>query len=147
MNELAEALMVVHASNFALYLKAQNYHWNTEGDDFPMYHAFFGEFYEDVYGANDKLAELIRTLDEYAPGSLSSFAKRSKVADETGNPDNKTKIRNLYTDNQILLSELLNAYRLAERFSKIGISNALQDRIETHEKHAWMLRVMTKGAE
>lgn len=145
MNELIEALKTAHSTNFALYLKAHNYHWNVEGSDFPMYHAFFSDFYEEVFDANDKLAELIRTLDDYAPGSLSEFSKRSSIADETGHPSTGQMIGKLYTDNQSLLSDLTIAYKIAEKFSEFGISNALQDRIEAHKKHAWMLRSMLKG--
>lgn len=145
MNELIEALKTAHATNFALYLKAHNYHWNVEGSDFPMYHSFFSDFYEEVFDANDVLAELIRTLDEYAPGSLSEFSKRSAISDETGHPDVKQMVGNLFAGNQTLITELTTVYKIAERFSEFGISNAIQDRIEAHKKHAWMLRSMLKG--
>ena len=147
MNELVEALKSLHASNFALYLKAHNFHWNVEGDDFPMYHSFFSDYYEEVFDATDVIAELIRTLDEYAPGSLSEFLKRSSVKDETGHLTTDQMIRILFADNQSVIAELTAAYKIAERFSEFGISNALQDRITAHKKHAWMLRSMTKGNE
>ncbi len=147
MNELIEALKTALATNFALYLKAHNYHWNVEGDDFPMYHDFFGKFYEEVFDANDILAELIRTLDDYAPGSLSEFSRRSAIGDETGQPNTNQKIRNLFTDNQTMLGELINTYKVAEKYSEFGVSNAIQARIESHKKHAWMLRSMLKGDE
>ena len=145
MNELIEALKTVQATNFALYLKAHNYHWNVEGSDFPMYHSFFSSFYEEVHGAVDTIAELIRTLDEYAPGSLIEFSKRSNITDELGHPGVQQMVGNLFAGNQTLITDLVAAYKLAEKFSEFGISNALQDRIEAHKKHAWMLRSMLKG--
>ena len=145
MNELIEALKTVQATNFTLYLKAHNYHWNVEGSDFPMYHSFFGSFYEEVFGAVDTIAELIRTLDEFAPGSLVEFSKRSNITDELGHPGIQQMVGNLFAGNQTLLTDLIAAYKLAEKFSEFGILNALQDRIEAHKKHAWMLRSMLKG--
>lgn len=145
MNDLIDSLKEVQSSTFAFYLKAHNYHWNVEGDKFPMYHDFFGDLYTEAHSAVDKLAELIRTLDEYAPGSLGEFSKRTVVADETSVPDVKQMVINLFSDNQKLLNSLTNAYKLAEKYSEYGISNALQDRIETHKKHAWMLRATSKG--
>jgi starvation-inducible DNA-binding protein len=71
MMELVEALKKAQATTFALYLKAHNFHWNVEGPDFAQYHSFLGDFYEEVFGAVDTIAELIRTLDAYAPGSVS----------------------------------------------------------------------------
>ena len=66
---LAENLKVLLASVNSLSIKAQNFHWNVEGDNFPQYHEYFGNFYEEVYSAVDKIAEYIRTLDSYSPGS------------------------------------------------------------------------------
>lgn len=147
MNELAEALKTLHATNFALYLKAHNFHWNVEGSDFPMYHNFFSEFYEEIFGAVDTIAELIRTLDEYAPGTLGEFSKRSNVSDSITGLLPEQMVRVLFSDNQIVINDLMVTYKIAEKYSEFGISNAIQDRIEAHKKHAWMLRSMLKGDE
>lgn len=146
MNELIEALKTAHATTFAFYLKAHSYHWNVESDDFPMYHDFFGKLYEDAFGAVDTIAELIRTLDVYAPSSFRELMNYSVIEDsDVTVPEDEDMVSNLFRFNQITLNELTNAYKLAERFSEFGISNAIQDRIEIHKKHAWMLRSMTKG--
>ena len=68
---LADNLKVLLATSYAFVIKAQNFHWNVEGDDFPQWHGFLGDLYEDVYGAVDLLAENIRKLDAYAPCVLS----------------------------------------------------------------------------
>lgn len=144
MNELIDSLKAAHASNFAFYLKAHNFHWNVEDDDFPMYHEFFGNLYEEVYSAVDKIAELIRTLDEFAPGNLNLISSMSVIPEDINIPSAEEMVRILFMDNQRLLSALIETYKLAEKYSEFGVSNAIQDRIEAHKKHAWMLRSMLK---
>jgi starvation-inducible DNA-binding protein len=144
MMELIEALKKAQATTFSLYLKAHNFHWNVEGPDFAQYHSFLGGFYEEVFGAVDTIAELIRTLDAYAPGSFSRFQQLSTIEDELTVPKGIVMIARLYSDNQRVLATLTDAYRMAESAGKLGVSNAIQDRITIHEKHGWMLRSFTK---
>lgn len=144
MNELTNALAKALADSAAFYLKAQGFHWNVEGRYFPMYHKFLGKLYGEVYDAVDNIAELIRTLDVKAPAGISTLAKLSNISDSTASTCD-AMISELFSDNQQVLTSLMDAYRLSERFSEFGISNYLQDRIQAHKKHAWMLRAMTKG--
>lgn len=144
MNELIAALRAVHTSTFAFYFKAHGFHWNVEDKNFPMYHDFFGELYQEVFSAVDTLAELIRTLDEYAPGSINEVYSNSNIADKLIVGDAQSMVKGLFDSNQALLAIITRAYNLAEKYSEFGISNALQDRIEAHKKHAWMLRSMLK---
>jgi starvation-inducible DNA-binding protein len=144
MDELIEALKKVQATSFAFYLKAHNYHWNVEGHSFSEYHTFLGSLYEEVFAAVDTIAELIRTLDAYAPGSFSRFQQLSVIEDELSVPKGMVMIGRLYDDNQKMLVVLREAYRIAETVNSFGVSNALQDRITAHEKHGWMLRSFTK---
>ena len=109
-----------------------------------MYHEFLGDFYAEVFGAVDTIAELIRTLDAYAPGSFSRFQQLSTIEDELSVPKGIVMMARLYADNQRVIATLNDAYRMAESAGKLGISNALQDRITAHEKHGWMLRSFTK---
>ena len=146
MNELTNTLVKSLADSAAFYLKAQGFHWNVEGSDFPMYHDFFGELYSDVYGAVDTIAELIRTLDVKAPAGINTLSKLTGIADSTATTC-EAMIDELFKDNQVVLSSLTACYNQAERFSEFGISNFIQDRIQAHKKHAWMLRSMTKGGE
>ena len=140
MDTLVEQMKKVLAETFALYLKAHNYHWNVEGPDFPQYHEFFGNFYEEVYGAVDRIAEEIRALGSYAPGSFGRFKELSAIQDETSIPDHGTMVARLIVDNTTLLNTLNAAYKLAEQYNEIGLSNFLQDRYDAHKKHAWMLK-------
>ena len=140
MDTLVEQMKKVLAETFALYLKGHNYHWNVEGPDFPQYHEFFGDFYEEVYGAVDRIAEEIRALGSYAPGSFGRFKELSTIQDETSIPDHMTMVVRLNTDNNTLLNTISTAYKLAEQYNEIGLSNFLQDRYDAHKKHAWMLK-------
>jgi len=142
--ELVEALKKAQATSFAFYLKAHNFHWNVEGPDFAQYHDFLSNLYNEVFIAVDTIAELIRTLQAYAPGSLTRFKELSTIEDELSVPKALVMIARLNGDNQRLLIVLNEAYRIAEAADKFGISNAIQDRITAHEKHGWMLRSFTK---
>jgi starvation-inducible DNA-binding protein len=144
MEQLVEALKKAQATSFAFYLKAHNYHWNVEGHSFSEYHEFLKGLYEEVFGAVDTIAELIRTLDAYAPGSFTRFQQLSVIEDEVSVPKGLVMMARLYADNQRVLAVLTEAYRIAEDTNNFGVSNAIQDRITTHEKHGWMLRSFTK---
>ena len=142
--QLVEQMKVVLADSFAFYLKAHQYHWNVEGPDFPQYHEFLSNLYEEVYGSIDRIAEEIRSLGEYAPGSFSRFQQLSSIADSTSAPSAGEMFNTLASDNQIVLSSLMETYRLAEEYSEIGLSNFLQDRYDAHKKHAWMISSILK---
>jgi len=141
---LADTLRKLLADVFTLYFKTHSYHWNVEGPDFSQYHAFLGKLYEDIHGSVDNIAELIRTLNVYAPPSLARMMSYSSIEENDSVPDAKTMLINLRNDNDRILAVLYQTYDEAEKESSLGISNYLQNRIEAHEKHAWMLRSLTK---
>jgi len=144
MDDLVQQMKVVLASTFAFYLKTHNFHWNVEGPNFPQYHSHLDGLYNEVWGAVDAIAEHIRTLDAYAPGSLSRFSQLSVVDDQVNIPSAKAMFVELVSDNQKLLSELDKAYRIADSVEKNGLSNFLQDRIDIHAKHDWMLKAICR---
>ena len=144
METLQEIMKKVLADTFALYLKAHNYHWNVEGPDFQQYHEFFGNLYEELHGAVDPIAEQIRSLDIYAPGSFTRFMELSEIEDETSVPAGVEMARRLMTDNERVLATLNVAFKLADQFDKQGLADFIAGRIDTHSKHAWMLRSITK---
>lgn len=143
MNPLAEALKKALGDTFNFYLKAQYYHWNVEGINFHPLHELFGKIYEDAQGATDTIAELIRTLDVKAPGHKESSMVSSIMTDGDV-PDGGTMAANLEADNNLVIIALMSAYKVAEEQGEIGVSNSLQGRIETHQKHGWMLRATAK---
>jgi starvation-inducible DNA-binding protein len=145
MDELEQALKKAQADSYAFYLKAHYFHWNIEGVNFPQYHSFLKSLYEEVFAAVDTIAEGIRTLDIYVPGSFTRFKELTSIQDETTIPSAISMITKLKDDNEKVLDTLTKAYELAEEAKKYGISNLIQDRIETHEKHGWMLRSIIKA--
>ena len=140
MEQLVDAMKKVLADTFALYLKAHYFHWNVTGPNFPQYHAFLETIYSEVYGAVDRIAEEIRALNEYAPGSFERYKELSSIKDQTDIPAANEMIRVLMMDNLIVQQTLMDAYKLAEQYNEIGLSNFLQDRYDAHKKHGWMLR-------
>ena len=141
---LVDTLRKVIADSYVLYFKAHTYHWNIEGPDFVQYHDFLGEFYQEIFNSIDAYAELIRTMDQYAPTSLKRILDMSTIMEADGIPGAIDMIKNIERDNNVFLASLIQAYDEAEKASEFGISNYLQDRIQAHEKHAWMLRSITR---
>jgi len=132
------------ADTFAMYLKAHNYHWNVEGSNFPQYHDFFGNLYQELHGAVDPIAEEIRALDAYVPGSLSRFLELTEIEDELSIPNGVEMARRLMVDNQKVIMTLDIAFKLADELDQQGLADFIAGRLDTHKKHGWMLRSITK---
>ena len=144
MEQLIEQLKVILGTNFGLYLKAHNFHWNIEGNNFPQYHGFLDGFYNDVWGQSDDIAEHIRQLNAYAPGSFSRFLELSAVEEATTVPDALTMMTTLKMDNDRYIMQLRAGIVLADEANEPAVSNFLQDLLGAHQKKAWMLRSITK---
>ena len=144
MEQLIEQLKVILGTNFGLYLKSHNYHWNVEGNDFPQYHLFLNTFYNEVFLQKDLIAEHIRYLDAYAPGSFSRFMELSAVEDSTTVPDPLTMMITLKDDNDKYIMQLRAGIILAEQAGEPAVSNFLQELLGAHQKKAWMLRSTIK---
>lgn len=141
MDELITAMKAAFASEYAFYLKAQNFHWNVEGEYFPQYHQLFGDIYNEVGGAIDAFAENIRKLDAKTPGSFMALNRDSIVGGQEGDLDCHEMLQQLLLDSENLSLMLANVYNKAEAARKYGIANFLADRQDAHDKHSWMLRV------
>lgn len=144
MEELIDQMKTVLANTFSFYLKAHNFHWNVEGPNFSEYHKLFEVFYDDAWEAVDAIAEHIRTLDSYVPGSLGRFRELTQIADENNIPDAFGMIAKLESDNKKVIESLKIAQKQAEALGVVGIANFFQDRIDIHEKHGWMMRATIK---
>ena len=142
---LVDSVKIVLANNFALYLKAHYFHWNVEGPDFPQFHKFFKKLYIEVYSSIDHFAEEIRALDAYAPGSFNRYIELSQISGEDRILTPVEMLRQLQVDNQTMIASMNTAYILANAANEIGLSNFIQDRIDQHKKHAWMIRSFLKG--
>jgi starvation-inducible DNA-binding protein len=144
MDTLIEMMRKVLADSYAFQLKANNYHWNVEGPNFAQYHEFLGDLYEEVFGATDAIAEQIRALDAYAPGSFTRFLELTDIECETVIPAPLEMLTRLQSDNNRVIETLNIAFKLANEFDKQGLADFLAGRIDAHNKHGWMLRSFTK---
>ena len=140
MDELINKMNAFLANSYAFYLKAHFYHWNVQGSDFPMYHTFLGDLYEEVYDSVDDIAEHIRQLDGIPQNSPSMLKQNSELGEATKVKTSSEIFAELNTDVLKLISDTIELNRMSDRFSKIGLSNYIQDRNAAFEKHHWMIK-------
>ena len=136
---LTAALSRVLAETYTLYLKTQNFHWNVTGPSFHALHTMFGEQYQEMAPAIDELAERIRALGSPAPGSYREFAALSGIEEAGGRPDATDMVRLLAGDHEQVVETLARAVTTAEAAGDVPTADMLIARIQTHQKHAWML--------
>ena len=141
---LADAVKKVLADNIVFYFKAHSFHWNVTGSNFPQYHEFFGNVYEQVYGNVDRIAEEIRALGVMAPKNLASLIAASNLTENTEDLDATAMFNALSADNQKILAGLLACQKMAEAVNQVGLANYLQDLFDAHKKLAWMLSATLK---
>ena len=144
MEQLIEQMKVILGTNFGLYFKAHTFHWNVEGPDFAQYHGFLGDFYEAVFDQTDSLAEHIRALNSYAPTTLARMMELSKVQDIVAIPSPLIMMSELAQDNDKYIMELRTGIALADAADEPAVGNFLQDILDAHQKHGWMLKSFTR---
>jgi starvation-inducible DNA-binding protein len=144
MEQLIQQLKVILGTNFALYLKSHNYHWNIEGSNFPQYHSFLDGFYNDVWAQTDDIAEKLRQLDSYVPGSMARFLELTDIEESVNVPTALSMLSQLKTDNDRFIIHLRAGIAAAENANEPAVSNFLQDLLGAHQKKAWMLRSIVK---
>jgi starvation-inducible DNA-binding protein len=144
MEQLVNALKIAFASEYSFALKAQNFHWNTEGPDFYEFHLLFERIYDEVYGSIDAFAENIRKSGAYAPASLAKFSMLTTVEDENSVPEARGMAAELLADSDKLAQLMAMVYKMAEAAGEFGLANFLADRQDAHRKHSWFLRSMLK---
>jgi starvation-inducible DNA-binding protein len=143
---LADNLKTLLATNFAYYLKAHGFHWNVEGPDFGELHAFFQAIYEDAYSAIDPTAEYIRSLGEYAPGSMERFLELSVIPGQTKIPRARLMVEELLADSEIMVNLLDQCFAAATQENKQDVANFIAERLSQTNKFAWQLRATLKEA-
>ena len=144
MEELAASLKTLLGCTFAMYLKAQGFHWNVEGEDFHEFHDFFSDIYEDVYSAVDPTAENIRKCGQYAPFTLATLDRLSKVEDKKVSTDAIAMCVDLHDANEQVIKCLGEAMEKATSANEQGILNFLAGRDEMHKKWRWQLEATIK---
>lgn len=143
-NPLHETLRRALGTTFAFYLKAHGFHWNVEGPGFPQLHGLFGDIYQDSIAAVDRLAEELRIVRSYAPGSMGRMAKLSAIEDAPATMSAAAMLEMLLADSEKVLETLQAAYNAANGAGQLGLANYLQDRMSAHQKWAWMLRATAR---
>lgn len=139
-NKVAEVLKTVLANNYALYLKTQNYHWNVTGPNFKSLHELFEEQYNDLFTANDEIAERVRTLGEKVPATFGIFSNSAIIKDGDENADSSSMVKELAADQDLMIQSLKEALIAAQDADDEATIGLVVDRITIHEKAAWMLR-------
>lgn len=143
---LADSLKTLLASNFAYYLKAHGFHWNVEGPDFAQLHAFFSAIYEDAFDANDKIAEYVRTLEEYAPSSFERFQELSIIPGQTKVPRARLMLEELLADTQTMKDLVMQVFHEAQAEGREDIANFMAERQDSHGKYMWQIKSFLKDA-
>jgi starvation-inducible DNA-binding protein len=144
MEQLIEQMKIILGTNFGLYFKAHNFHWNVEGPNFAEYHGFLGNFYEAVFDQTDSIAEHIRALGSYTPTTLGRMMELSKVVDLVAIPSPLIMMSELANDNDKYIMELRTGIALADAADEPAVGNFLQDILDAHQKHGWMLKSFTR---
>lgn len=144
MEQLIEQMKIILGTNFGLYFKAHTFHWNVEGPDFAQYHGFLGDFYESVFDQTDDIAEHIRALGSYTPTSLARMIELSKIDELSAIPSALVMMSELSAANSAYILELRTGIALAEAADEPAVGNFLQDLLDKHQKHGWMLRSFTR---
>jgi starvation-inducible DNA-binding protein len=142
---IAEGISRVLADTYTLYLKTHNFHWNVEGPMFNTLHLMFETQYTELALAVDLIAERIRALGFPAPGSYREFAELSSVEDAAGRPSAMEMIAQLAKDQETVVRTARQVFALAAEARDEPTADLLTQRMQVHEKTAWMLRAMLAG--
>jgi len=141
--KIAEQLSRFLADSYTLYLKTHNFHWNVTGPMFNALHNMFEAQYTEQWNALDDIAERIRALGFNAPGSYEEFIKLSSIKEEPGltrAPDWREMVRQLVVGNEAVCRTARKAIDVADDGDDEPTEDLLIQRLQTHEKYAWMLR-------
>ena len=137
---IASALSRLLADTHVLYLKTHNYHWNVTGPMFQTLHLMFELHYNELWLATDLLAERIRALGFFAPGTYKEYAKLAAIEEEDGIPSATDMIRLLVRGHDTAARTARAALKISEDASDAPTADLLTQRLNIHEKTAWMLR-------
>lgn len=138
--EIAQGLSHLLADTYTLYLKTHNFHWNVTGPMFQTLHLMFEQQYNELALAVDLIAERIRALGFPAPGTYKEFANLSSIREEEGVPNAQEMIRKLVEGQEAVVRTARAIFPAVERSHDEPTADLLTQRMQVHEKTAWMLR-------
>jgi len=129
------------ADEYVLLTKTKNYHWNVEDPRFNDLHKFFDEQYELIATAIDEIAERVRAVGGKTRATLKEFLSSSQIREDVGSyPNADTMLENLLSDHEVIIKTLRKNINECQDLNDEGTANFLTDKMEEHEKMAWMLR-------
>jgi starvation-inducible DNA-binding protein len=139
---IAAGLSRLLADSYTLYLKTHNYHWNVTGPQFNTLHTMFEQQYTELAMAVDEIAERIRALGVVAPGSYKEFAELTSIDEAGGGESAEEMIRQLVLGQEAVVRTAREAFPAADVANDEPTADLLTQRMQIHEKNAWMLRSM-----
>jgi len=140
--KIAKGLALVLADSYTVYLKTHKYHWNVTGPMFQTLHVMFEGQYTELALAVDEIAERIRALGTLSPGSYREFGKLTSIPEDEDNPDAVTMIRRLVEAQEAVVRTARAAFPAAAEADDQATADLLTQRMQVHEKTAWMLRAL-----
>ena len=140
--KIAEGLSHLLADTYTLYLKTHGFHWNVTGPMFNTLHLMFEQQYNELWTAVDLIAERIRSLGVYAPGSYQQIGKLSSIKEEPKVPSAKEMLKQLVAGHEAVVRTAREIFPVAEKGNDESTCDLLTQRMQLHEKTAWMLRSM-----
>jgi starvation-inducible DNA-binding protein len=141
---IAAGLSRLLADTYVLYLKTHNFHWNVEGPMFQTLHQMFMEQYTETWNAIDLVAERIRSLGHYAPGTYKEYLGLARIRETVGVPKAGQMVKLLIEGQEAVVRTAREVLPLAERGDDEPTLDLLTQRMQVHEKNAWMLRSLLK---
>lgn len=141
-HSIVDGLSRLLADTYTLYLKTHNFHWNVTGPMFPSLHLMFEEQYTELAAAVDLIAERIRALGSPAPGTYSLFSALTSIKEPDGVPATQEMIRQLVQDQETVVKTARSMFKAVDQAGDEPTADLLTQRMQAHEKTAWMLRSM-----
>jgi starvation-inducible DNA-binding protein len=141
---LSDSLKILLASTQSFAIKTQNFHWNVEGSNFPQYHAFLDTLYSDVNETIDPIAEYVRVLGSYTPGSLQRYGELTIIEDQTKIPRAQLMFVELLQDTEKMGELVIQIFDQATQDRQQGIANYMAELQDLYGKKAWFIRSILK---
>ena len=141
---IAQGLSRLLADTYLLYLKTHNFHWNVEGPMFQTLHTMFMTQYTETWNAVDLVAERIRSLGHYAPGTYKEYLRLGSIKETDGYPKAEQMVKLLIEAQEAVVRTARSVLPIAEKANDQPTLDVLTQRMDIHEKNAWMLRSLLK---
>ena len=142
---IAQGLSRLLADTYVLYLKTHSFHWNVEGPMFQTLHLMFMDQYTETWNAIDPIAERIRSLGHYAPGSYKQYVELATVKESEGVPRAGKMIAELIAGQEAVARTARSVFPQVEKVNDEPSADLLTQRMQVHEKTAWMLRSLLES--